>query len=109
MLLDVFADEEPKAARNYFHQFKFELNNRVPGLSLEYDADERLYALKTEADILWDVAELRSGRKMGALGIFLPGSGSEWALLMESELEPLKHREEIFPVVKITRKASVKI
>ena len=107
MLVDVFADEEPKAARNYFHQFKFELNNRVPGLTVEYDAAERLYSLHTEADVLWDVAELRAGRKMGALGIFLPGSGSEWALLAESELEPLKQRDEVFPVVQITRKASV--
>ena len=102
MLLDVFADEEPKAARNYFHQFKFELHNRVPSLTLEYNADERLYSLKSEADILWDVAELRAGRKMGALGIFLPGSGSEWALLMESSIEPLKEREEIFPVSQVS-------
>lgn len=108
MLLDVFADEEPKAARNYFHQFKFELNSRIPGLTLAYDADERLYSLKTEADILWDVAELRMGRKMGALGIFLPGSGSEWALLLENELEPLKQRDEVFPVVQIAQRASVK-
>lgn len=108
MLLDVFADEEPKAARNYFHQFKFELHNRVPGLTLEYDADERLYSLKSEADILWDVAGLRAGRKMGALGIFLPGSGSEWALLMESNIEPLKEREEIFPVSQVSpRKVSI--
>ena len=108
MLLDVFADEEPKAARNYFHQFKHELNNRLPGLNIAYDAIERLYSLQTEADILWDVAELRMGRKMGTLGIFLPGSGSEWALLAESELEPLKLRDEIFPVVQINRKVSVK-
>ena len=108
MLLDVFADEEPKAARNYFHQFKHELNSRMPGLTVEYDSGERLYSLKTEADVLWDVAELRAGRKMGALGIFLPGSGSEWALVLENELEPLKQRDEVFPVVQISRKVSVK-
>jgi tetratricopeptide (TPR) repeat protein len=98
LLLDVFADEEPKAARNYFHQFKFELHDRVPGLTLEYDANERVYSLRAEIDILWDVAEVRAGRKMGAMGIFLPGSGSDWALLLEHQLEGLRETSGALPV-----------
>lgn len=97
MLLDIFPDDDPKKARNYFHQVKHELHERLPGLRLEYLSDERLYALATEFDILWDVAELRAGRKMGALGVFLPGSGSEWAEVLEHQLSPLKETGEVFP------------
>lgn len=103
LLLDVFADEEPKAARNYFHQFKHELHERVPGLSLEYDPEERTYALRSDIDILWDVAEVRAGRKMGGMGLFLPGSGSEWALLLEHELAELKEDKDILPIPQVVR------
>ena len=98
MLLDIFPDEDPKKARNYFHQFKHELRERLPGLSLEYNNEERLYALKTDFDIMWDVAELRAGRKMGALGIFLLGSGNEWAEMLEHKLAPLKETDKVFQV-----------
>lgn len=98
LLLEVFADEEPKTARNYFHQFKHELHERIPGLTLEYDPEARLYTLKSEINILWDVAELRAGRKMGEVGLFLPGSGSEWALMLEHELEPLREEADRVPV-----------
>ncbi len=102
LLLDIFADEEPKAARNYFHQFKYELHERVPGLTLEYDPEARLYALQAELDILWDVAEVRAGRKMGAMGLFLPGSGSEWALLLEHELERYKEMNDALPLSRVS-------
>lgn len=102
MLLDIFPDEEPKRARNYFHQFRHEMKERLPQLIIDYDPDERRYSLRSEMDIRWDVAELREGRKMGALGIFLPGSGSDWALMLDHELEPLKGAEEIFPKPKVT-------
>ena len=98
MLLDIFPDDDSKKARNYFHQVKHELRERLPGLSLEYSNEERVYALKTDFDIMWDVAELREGRKMGALGIFLLGSGNEWAELIEHKLSSLKETSDIFPV-----------
>ena len=97
LLADVFADDKPKTARTYFHQFRSELRERVPGLAVEYDAGSRLYRLVSEVDILWDVAELRAGRKMGELGIFLPGSGSEWAYALDGELEPLRNRPAYVP------------
>nr|MDQ3397773.1 hypothetical protein [Deinococcota bacterium] len=87
---DVFADDDPKAARNYFHQFKHEIGERLPELSFDYDPVSRVYRLASKLDILWDVAELRAGRKMGELGVFLPGSGSDWAYDLDSELEPLR-------------------
>jgi len=86
LLLDIFADENPKAARNYFHQLRHELRERLPSIDIVYSAEERVYTLKTEADILWDVAELRAGRKLGETGIFLPSSGSEWAAMLEHTL-----------------------
>ena len=97
LLADVFADDKPRTARTYFHQFRSELRERVPGLAVEYDAESRLYRLVSEVDILWDVAELRAGRKMGELGIFLPGSGSEWAYALDGELEPLRNRPAYVP------------
>lgn len=102
MLLDIFPDEEPKKARNYFHQFRHEMKERLPQLIIDYDPDERLYSLRSDMDIRWDVTELREGRKMGALGIFLPGSGSDWALMLDHELEPLKGAEEVFPKPRVT-------
>ncbi len=97
LLADVFADDKPKTARTYFHQFRSELRERVPGLSVEYDAESRLYRLESEIDILWDVTELRAGRKMGELGIFLPSSGSDWAYALDGELEPLRNRPAYIP------------
>jgi tetratricopeptide (TPR) repeat protein len=92
VLLDIFPDDKPRSARSYFHQFRNELHARVPGLRIEYDAESRSYRLETELDVLWDVAELRAGRKLGGQGIFLPSSGSEWAAILDEELEPLRNQ-----------------
>ena len=92
VLLDIFPDDKPRSARSYFHQFRNELHTRVPGLRIEYDAESRSYRLETELDVLWDVAELRAGRKLGGQGIFLPSSGSEWAAILDEELEPLRNQ-----------------
>ncbi|MGL4610828.1 MAG: hypothetical protein ACRCYY_14305 [Trueperaceae bacterium] len=88
--LDLFPDDNPQTSRNYFHQFRHELHTRLPEFRIVYHAAEHLYALETDLTVVWDVAELRAGRKMGGLGIFLPSSGSEWAEHMEYQLEPLR-------------------
>lgn len=93
LLLDVFPDDKPKSARIYFHQFRHELGERVPGLRIEYDAEARVYRLHSELDILWDVHEVRSGRKMGDMGIFLPSCGNEWAQEIEQEMEGRREEE----------------
>ncbi len=90
LLADIFPDEKPRSAKSYFHQFRHQLQEHVIGLEIEYDKEARLYRLKSEIDILWDVAELRAGRKMGEEGLFLPSSGNEWVELLEHSLEQFR-------------------
>jgi tetratricopeptide (TPR) repeat protein len=92
---DLFPDDDPKTSRNYFHQFRHELRARLPIFHIAYDGEQQLYEIKTDLTVLWDVAELRAGRKMGGMGLFLPSSGSEWAEMMEHSIAPL--REEMTP------------
>ncbi len=87
VLLDVFPDEKPSAAKSYFHQFRHQLREALEGVEIEYDSESKLYRLKSEIDVLWDVSELRSGRVMGETGIFLPSSGNEWAYHVDQELD----------------------
>ncbi len=94
---DLFPDDDPKTSRNYFHQFRHELRARLPIFHIAYDSEQQLYEIKTDLTVLWDVAELRAGRKMGGMGLFLPSSGSEWAELMEHSVTPL--REEMTPEI----------
>lgn len=87
ILADVFADEKPSAAKSYFHQFRHQLREHLSQVEIEYDSDVRLYRLKSEIDILWDVSELRAGRIMGETGTFLPSSGSEWVYQLDQSLD----------------------
>jgi tetratricopeptide (TPR) repeat protein len=92
---DLFPDDDPQTSRNYFHQFRHELHTRLPMFHIAYNNEQQLYEIKTDLTVLWDVAELRAGRKMGGMGLFLPSSGSEWAELMEHSLAP--QREAMTP------------
>lgn len=92
ILADVFPDEKPSASKSYFHQFRHQLRENVRGVEIEYDSEARLYRLKSEIDILWDVDELRAGRVMGQTGIFLPSSGNEWATDLDRELDLLREK-----------------
>jgi tetratricopeptide (TPR) repeat protein len=87
LLRDVFPDEKPRSAKSYFHQVRHQLKEHVEGLEIEFDRETRLYRLKSEVDILWDVAELRAGRQVAETGPFLPGSGNDWALMLDHSLE----------------------
>lgn len=87
LLEDVFPDEKLRSAKSYFHQFRHQLKEHIDGVEIEYDRESRLYMLKSEIDILWDVAELRAGRKSGDVGPFLPSSGTDWALTVDHSLE----------------------
>ncbi len=91
LLAEVFPEDKPRSAKSYFHQFRHQLRETVDGLEIEYDGESKMYRLKSEIDILWDVSELRAGRVMGETGLFLPGSGNDWALVVEQGLDP--HRE----------------
>jgi len=87
LLGDIFPDDKPRSAKSYFHQFRHQLRENVDGLEIEYDSESKMYRLKSEIDIVWDVSELRAGRIMGETGIFLPSSGNDWALVVEQSLD----------------------
>lgn len=90
LLTDVFPETRRRTSRSYFHQVKQEVKMRLPELRIAFDAQARRYGIETDLMLRWDVAELREGRTMGAMGLFLPTSGSEWALELNQELEELK-------------------
>lgn len=87
ILADVFPDEKPSAAKSYFHQFRHQLRENLAQVEIEYDSEAKLYRLRSEIDILWDVVELRAGRIMGELGTFLPSSGNDWAHQLDNSLD----------------------
>lgn len=87
VMQDVFPDEKPSAAKSYFHQFRHQLREALKGVEIEYDAESKLYRLKSEIDVLWDVSELRAGRIMGETGAFLPSSGNAWAYAVDKGLD----------------------
>lgn len=86
VLEDVFSDERPSAAKSYFHQFRHQLREHLKKVEIEYDSEAKLYRLRSEIDIIWDVTEMRAGRNLEALGAFLPTSASPWARRLDSEL-----------------------
>jgi len=84
---NLFPDEKRRTAKSYFHQFRHQLKQHVEGLEVEYDAGTRSYRLKSAIDILWDVADLRAGRRKDPAGSFLPSATSDWALTLDHSLE----------------------
>lgn len=84
---DVFPNDNPRSAKSYFHQFRHQLREHLEGLEIEYDSEAKMYRLTSEINVLWDVAELRSGRSMGSKGVFLPESKNEWARVVDADLE----------------------
>lgn len=95
LLTEVFPEEKPRTAKSYFHQFRHQLRDNVKGLAIDYDADSRMYHLHSVVDILWDVAELRSGRSIGRGGQFLPSSANAWPKTLQSEIRGLGNRTRI--------------
>jgi tetratricopeptide (TPR) repeat protein len=89
---DLFPEEKARTAKSYFHQFRHQLREQVEGLEVEFDGESRMYRLKSEIDILWDVADLRAGRRKEAAGPFLPSSSSDWALTLDHALERYRVR-----------------
>lgn len=84
---DLFPDDKPRTAKSYFHQFRHQLKEHIDGLQIEYDPESRLYRLRSEIDVMWDVADLRAGRRQEPAGAFLPSSTSDWALTLDHTLE----------------------
>lgn len=90
IMADVFPDEKPSAAKSYFHQFRHQLREQLSTVEIEFDSEAKLYRLRSEIDILWDVVELRAGRVMGETGTFLPSSGNEWVYQVDRSLEDFR-------------------
>ena len=86
---DVFPNEKPSSAKSYFHQFRHQLREHVDGLEIEFDSEAKMYRLTSEINVIWDVAELRSGRFSGAVGEFLPTSVNEWKRAVQDEVDGL--------------------
>ncbi|HKI58383.1 MAG TPA: hypothetical protein VKA00_04070 [Trueperaceae bacterium] len=99
LLMDIFPDDKPRSAKSYFHQFRHQLRENVQGLEIEYDSESKMYRLKSEIDIVWDVSELRAGRIMGETGIFLPSSGNDWALLVERSLDTYREAAGVLETI----------
>ena len=87
LLLDVFPDEKPRSAKSYFHQCRHQLKEYLPAVEIEFDREARMYRLRSQIDIVWDVAEVRAGRRDGDFGLFLPSSGNDWALMLDHGLD----------------------
>jgi tetratricopeptide (TPR) repeat protein len=90
LLIDVFPEHKLRSAKSYFHQCRYQLKERIPSVEIEFDAEAKLYRLKSEIDIVWDVAEVRAGRKAGDFGPFLPSSGNDWALMVDHGLDKFR-------------------
>lgn len=90
LLSDVFPEEKLSAAKSYFHQFRHQLREQLDGVEIEYDPESKMYRLKSEVDIVWDVNELRAGRRIGSKGAFLPSSTNTWARDLDEYLEPYR-------------------
>lgn len=101
LLADVFPDEKPRSAKSYFHQCRHQLKEYLPTVQIEFDREARMYRLRSQIDIVWDVAEVRAGRRGGDFGLFLPGSGNDWALMLDHGLDrfrtetPVRDREAV--------------
>ena len=97
LLAEVFPDEKPRSAKSYFHQCRHQLKEYLPTVQIEFDREARMYRLRSQVDIVWDVAEVRAGRREGGFGLFLPGSGNDWALMLDHGLDRFRDgsREEL--------------
>lgn len=82
---ELFPDTPGQRAKNYFHQVRVEVAERLAGLRIAYDAATHLYYLEG-ATLAWDVHDLERALQepqqifpiLGGID-FLPGAESEWA------------------------------
>jgi len=91
IIATVFAEDDPKRAKNYFHQSRYDLESAVPGLKVPYDVKTRSYSVvHNNYEFEWDVEKLQYSLNtaipedvfqmlMSYNGAFLPSSSTEWA------------------------------
>jgi two-component SAPR family response regulator len=98
VLLDLFGESSARQGRNYFHQVRYELARKVPGLSVPFDAVRKTYRVYLDGvDVDSDFDTVRralvTGGEQGleqALRLFagplLPHAESEWAIAEREDL-----------------------
>ncbi len=91
IMLGLFPDDDPKRAKNYFHQVRYDLQSAVPGLKVPYDVKTRSYSIiHNNYEFEWDIEKLKYSLNtaipedvfqmlMSYDGEFLPNSSTEWA------------------------------
>jgi DNA-binding SARP family transcriptional activator len=96
MLLELFPDEDPRRARNYFHQVRYELERVIPGFQVKYATGQ--YTLANQhLRISWDYPTVLQGLKSDDLeickvaitayaGLFLPHSEADWVQTQREDL-----------------------
>jgi DNA-binding SARP family transcriptional activator len=100
VLRDLFPDVPQRQARLYFHQVRYELEKKIPGLSVPYNPSARTYAVQSPFPITWDVLEFEAALSEQSpegvnrafkhyVGSFLPQAEGEW---LETERASLNAR-----------------
>jgi tetratricopeptide (TPR) repeat protein len=92
-------DDDPKSAKNLFHQLKFILNQHARGLRIEYHTENRTYALSAgSASLQFDTVQfatyLQTPGQAGLnaalelyVGEFLVTADTQWASEVRSKME----------------------
>lgn len=97
LLKDVFPNVKARTGRSYFHQFRHQIKQHVPGLKIIFNSANRRYELRTTIDIRWDVTSLRAGEQPVLNGEFLPYTSPQWSKELREEVRSLLKREvEVF-------------
>jgi tetratricopeptide (TPR) repeat protein len=100
VLCDLFPDVPQRQARLYFHQVRYELEKKIPGLSVPYNAIKRTYMVQSPIQITWDVLEFEAALSEQSpegvnrafrhyAGPFLPQSEGEWLETERASLNAL--------------------
>jgi two-component SAPR family response regulator len=106
---DLFPDTASRQAQLYFHQARYELEKKIPGLNAPMDASNRKYSVQC-VNLRWDVLEFEQGlandhnQHPKALelyqGPYMPEAEGEWVenererlntLLLEAGLRTCEH------------------
>lgn len=89
-VITMLFEQDPKLARNYFHQVRYDLEKKVPGLSIDMIPKRRYRVVCLGAQLTWDVYGLEAAlaqRSEASIsqaldlyaGPFLPTADGEWA------------------------------
>lgn len=90
---DLFPTEKNRTARSYFHQFRHQIRQHLPGVEVSFDRRKKVYELRYDLDLVWDVASMRSGEMATAKGRFLPSAKGKWVEKVNLELRSRACRE----------------